>query len=168
VIGVLGTEATVRQPYVTNLAEKFAADAIILRHGAPDLVQAAEAILRGETPDETVFERAIAGLVDQPAAINGRCRACLHPLPAGPATASGCDQQAGVFRPWRRWHSPPDCFSNPRDKSGRKRPNALLRLALPKISKPIGPPLSAMDLKNSIRFNRGLIAKSRLAMAYLS
>lgn len=80
VIGVLGTEATVRQPYVTNLAEKFAADAVILRHGAPDLVQAAEAILRGETPDNAVFERAIAGLCDQPGgdAMDVIVLACTH------------------------------------------------------------------------------------------
>ena len=35
VIGVLGTEATVRQPYVDNLAAEFAADCTIVRHGSP-------------------------------------------------------------------------------------------------------------------------------------
>src|SRR5215207_181017 len=34
VIGVLGTEATVRQPYVDNLAAEFASDCTIIRHGA--------------------------------------------------------------------------------------------------------------------------------------
>ena len=33
VIGVLGTEATVRQPYVDNLAAEFASDCTIVRHG---------------------------------------------------------------------------------------------------------------------------------------
>ncbi|MGZ2411586.1 glutamate racemase [Sphingomonas sp. F9_3S_D5_B_2] len=48
VIGVLGTEATVRQPYVDDLAAKFAADCIIVRHGSPELVELAEAKLAGE------------------------------------------------------------------------------------------------------------------------
>src|SRR4030095_7812529 len=45
VIGVLGTEATVRQPYVDNLAARFASDCIVIRHGSPELVELAEAKL---------------------------------------------------------------------------------------------------------------------------
>ena len=48
VIGVLGTEATVRQPYVDDLAARFASDCTIIRHGSPELVELAEAKLRGE------------------------------------------------------------------------------------------------------------------------
>jgi glutamate racemase len=48
VIGVLGTEATVRQPYVDNLAEEFASDCTIIRHGSPELVDLAEAKLAGD------------------------------------------------------------------------------------------------------------------------
>src|SRR4051794_13229596 len=48
VIGVLGTEATVRQPYVDDLAAKYAADCTIVRHGSPELVELAEAKLGGE------------------------------------------------------------------------------------------------------------------------
>ena len=48
VIGVLGTEATVRQPYVDNLATEFASDCTIIRHGSPELVDLAEAKLAGE------------------------------------------------------------------------------------------------------------------------
>ena len=48
VIGVLGTEATVRQPYVDDLAAQFAADCTIIRHGSPELVELAEAKLAGE------------------------------------------------------------------------------------------------------------------------
>ena len=48
VIGVLGTEATVRQPYVDDLAATFAADCRIVRHGSPELVELAEARLAGE------------------------------------------------------------------------------------------------------------------------
>jgi glutamate racemase len=47
VIGVLGTEATVRQPYVDNLASEFASDCAIIRHGSPELVDLAEAKLAG-------------------------------------------------------------------------------------------------------------------------
>jgi len=48
VIGVLGTEATVRQPYVDDLAAKFASDCTLVRHGSPELVDLAEAKLAGE------------------------------------------------------------------------------------------------------------------------
>ena len=47
VIGVLGTEATLRQPYVDNLAAEFASDCTIIRHGSPELVDLAEAKLAG-------------------------------------------------------------------------------------------------------------------------
>ncbi|MBU6206085.1 MAG: glutamate racemase [Alphaproteobacteria bacterium] len=51
VIGVLGTQATVRQPYVDRLAVEFAGDCIVLRHGSARLVEIAEAKLRGIAPD---------------------------------------------------------------------------------------------------------------------
>jgi glutamate racemase len=66
VIGVLGTEATVRQPYVDDLSARFAAGKTVLRHGSPGLVTGAEAKLRGEPVDPAVISRAIAGLRDQP------------------------------------------------------------------------------------------------------
>ena len=47
VIGVLGTEATVRQPYVDDLAARFAADCTVIRHGSAELVDLAEAKLAG-------------------------------------------------------------------------------------------------------------------------
>ena len=53
VIGVLGTEATVRQPYVDDLAARFAADCTIVRHGSPELVELAEAKLAGEESAST-------------------------------------------------------------------------------------------------------------------
>jgi glutamate racemase len=65
VIGLLGTRATIRQPYVDRLAADFASDKTLLRHAAPDLVYAAEAKLRGETPDPRVIKEAMAGLTDQ-------------------------------------------------------------------------------------------------------
>lgn len=54
IIGVLGTEATVRQRYVDDLAERFASDCTVIRHGSPELVDLAEAKLAGEsvTPEQ--------------------------------------------------------------------------------------------------------------------
>jgi glutamate racemase len=46
-IGVLGTQATVRQRYVDDLAAKFASDCTLIRHGSPELVELAEAKLAG-------------------------------------------------------------------------------------------------------------------------
>lgn len=66
VIGLLGTKATIRQGYVDRLEACFAADKILLRHGAPDLVYAAEAKLRGEIPDPDIIAAATAGLTSQP------------------------------------------------------------------------------------------------------
>src|SRR6478672_6510488 len=48
VIGVLGTEATVRQRYVDDLAARFADDCTIIRHGSPELAELAEAKLAGD------------------------------------------------------------------------------------------------------------------------
>jgi glutamate racemase len=66
VIGVLGTDATVRQPYVDDLAARFAGDCIVLRHGSAALVELAEAKLHGETRPIADYRAAIAGLFDQP------------------------------------------------------------------------------------------------------
>lgn len=57
VIGLLGTEATVRQAYVDALAMDFASACTLLRHGSAELVAAAEERLHGGTPDPAVFER---------------------------------------------------------------------------------------------------------------
>ena len=65
VIGVLGTQATVRQPYVDRLAQEFGADCTVLRHGSPELVDYAEAKLRGRPTDASVPARALDGLFAQ-------------------------------------------------------------------------------------------------------
>lgn len=80
VIGVLGTDATVRQPYVDDLSARFAQGKTVLRHGSPGLVTGAEAKLRGEPVDPAVIARAIAGLRDQPEgdAIDVIVLACTH------------------------------------------------------------------------------------------
>lgn len=66
VIGILGTEATVRQSYVDDLTAQFASDCLVLRHGASRLVEAAEAKLRGEPVPEGVCKAALDGLLQQP------------------------------------------------------------------------------------------------------
>jgi glutamate racemase len=64
VIGVLGTEATVRQPYVDDLAAKFAADCTIIRHGSPELVELAEAKLGGEEVSADAVKAAAQPMFD--------------------------------------------------------------------------------------------------------
>jgi glutamate racemase len=64
VIGVLGTEATVRQPYVDNLADRFAADCTIVRHGSADLVALAEAKLAGRDVDPDAIATAVQPLAE--------------------------------------------------------------------------------------------------------
>jgi len=80
VIGVLGTEATVRQPYVDDLSAKFASGKTVLRHGSPGLVTGAEAKLNGGMIDPAVVARAISGLRDQPGgeAMDVIVLACTH------------------------------------------------------------------------------------------
>jgi glutamate racemase len=65
-IGVLGTDATVRQPYVDDLAARFAADCTVIRHGSAELVALAEAKLHGEATDPARYAAVLAGLLDQP------------------------------------------------------------------------------------------------------
>jgi glutamate racemase len=80
VIGVLGTEATVRQPYVDDLAAKFAADCTIVRHGSPQLVELAEAKLRGEEVDVDSVRSATQPMFAAPAGdrIDTVVLACTH------------------------------------------------------------------------------------------
>src|SRR6185369_8224039 len=66
VIGVLGTEATVRQPYVDDLAAKFASDCTIIRHGSPELVEFAEAKLAGEEVSIDAIDAATRPMFDAP------------------------------------------------------------------------------------------------------
>lgn len=65
VIGLLGTEATIRQAYVDNLEREFATGKRLLRFASPELVSAAEAHLCGMPIDETIVTRAAQGLRSQ-------------------------------------------------------------------------------------------------------
>jgi len=80
VIGLLGTRATIRQPYVDRLAADFASDKLLLRHAAPELVYAAEAKLRGEKLDSHIIQDAMSGLLNQTGGdrIDTVILACTH------------------------------------------------------------------------------------------
>jgi glutamate racemase len=80
VIGVLGTDATVRQPYVDDLSARFAADCLVLRHGSAELVELAEAALHGRATPDAGYDRAMRGLLDQPGGerIDTIVLACTH------------------------------------------------------------------------------------------
>jgi glutamate racemase len=106
-IGVLGTEATVRQPYVDRLSAEFAADCTVLRHGSAELVDLAEAKLRGETTDPGACRRALDGLFEQPGGerIDTIVLACTHfPLveedlaAAAPSPVRFVDGKEGIAR----------------------------------------------------------------------
>lgn len=79
-IGLLGTQATIRQVYVDRLEQEFAADKRLLRHGAPELVEAAEAKLRGELVDPGAIRRAAEALRSMPGGdkIDTVVLACTH------------------------------------------------------------------------------------------
>jgi glutamate racemase len=104
VIGVLGTQATVRQPYVDDLAARFAADCTIIRHGSPELVDLAEAKLAGAQVDLDHVRAAVAPMVEQAPEMDVMVLACTHfPLlaeeiaAAYPAIAQ-VDGAAGIAR----------------------------------------------------------------------
>jgi len=80
VIGLLGTEATIRQAYVDRLEHEFARGKRLLRHAAPGLVEAAEAKLRGEDVPVSAIAAAVEGLRSQPGGelIDTIVLACTH------------------------------------------------------------------------------------------
>lgn len=93
-IGLVGTEATIRQRYVDDLEAQFAAGKRLLRVAAPDLVQAAEAKLRGGAVDPALIADVHARLLALAGAerIDTLVLACTHfPLLA--------DELAAAFGP---------------------------------------------------------------------
>ncbi len=106
-IGVLGTDATVRQPYVDRLVAEFAADCAVIRLGSAELVQIAEDKLRGATPDAARMSVIMSGLFGQPGGerIDQLVLACTHfPLltdeiaAASPPGITLVDSGAGIAR----------------------------------------------------------------------
>ena len=105
-IGVLGTLATVRQPYVNRLVAEFAADKHVFRHGSARLVEIVEAKLRGVAPDLAEIAAELAALTGQPGAdaVDTVVLACTHfPLLADELAAVAprlafVDSGAGIAR----------------------------------------------------------------------
>ena len=106
-IGVLGTEATVRQPYVDRLTADFASDCTVLRHGSAKLVEMAEAELRGRPAPASAYAEVLDGLLSQPGGdrIDTVVLACTHfPLvrdrlaAAAPRALSFVDGGEGIAR----------------------------------------------------------------------
>lgn len=107
VIGVLGTNATVVQPYVDRLTAQFAADCTLIRHGSAELVELAEAKLRGEASDTPAFRRILGAMLEQPGGdrMDIVVLACTHfPLvadelaAAAPRPLAFVDGSAGIAR----------------------------------------------------------------------
>ena len=107
VIGVLGTDATVVQPYVDRLAREFAADCTLVRQGSAELVELAEAKLRGEPADPAAYRRILDSLLSQPEGdrIDTVVLACTHfPLveaelaAAAPRPLAFVDGKEGIAR----------------------------------------------------------------------
>jgi glutamate racemase len=107
VIGVLGTEATVRQPYVDRLAAQFASDCAVIRHGSAELVDLAEAKLRGDATDLGAYSRILGAMFDQPRGedMDTVVLACTHfPLvqeelqAASPRPLAFVDGKEGIAR----------------------------------------------------------------------
>jgi glutamate racemase len=80
VIGLLGTQATIRQPYVDQLEAAFVAGKTLLRHGAPGLVEEAEKKLRGQPVDRAVLKAALEDLAasGNGAAMDAVVLGCTH------------------------------------------------------------------------------------------
>lgn len=83
-IGLIGTEATIRQVYVDRLEAEFAQGKTLLRLAAPQLVSAAEAKLRGQPVDPAAIREtrdamlAMANARAVPARIDTIVLACTH------------------------------------------------------------------------------------------
>ncbi len=106
-IGVLGTDATVRQPYVDRLAAEFASDCITVRHGSAELVELAEAKLRGEPADPAAYVRILGELLSKRGgdSVDTIVLACTHfPLvedelaAAAPRPLAFVDGKEGIAR----------------------------------------------------------------------
>ena len=80
VIGLIGTQATIRQPYVDNLLEQHGNGSTLIRIAAPELVEAAERKLRGEPNDPALFAGVIGRLIASPRAegMDVAVLACTH------------------------------------------------------------------------------------------
>ncbi|HYI43594.1 MAG TPA: glutamate racemase [Sphingomicrobium sp.] len=105
-IGVLGTQATIRQRYVDDLATRFASGQRVLRHGSAHLVELAERKLAGEAPAVDDVRSATLPLFEQTGGkdIDVVVLACTHfpllesELRQAFPTVSWVDGGAGIAR----------------------------------------------------------------------
>jgi glutamate racemase len=79
-IGVLGTDATVVQPYVDRLTAQFASDCAVVRHGSAALVDLAEGKLRGQAQDPADYAAILGEMLAKPGAerVDTIVLACTH------------------------------------------------------------------------------------------
>lgn len=79
-IGLLATAATVRRPYLSDLARRFAPDCRLIAHGARGLADMAEAAFRGQAIDHAALRRELDALFGQDGgdAIDVVCIGCTH------------------------------------------------------------------------------------------
>ncbi|MDZ4137373.1 MAG: glutamate racemase, partial [Erythrobacter sp.] len=98
-IGLIGTDATIRQAYVDDLEARFGNGTRLLRIAAPGLVAAAEAKLRGHPVDPALIADIRARLAAMPGGdtIDTLVLACTHfPLLTDELAAAFGDQVAQV------------------------------------------------------------------------
>ncbi len=143
VIGVLGTAATVRQPYVDALIAEFASDCTVLRLGSAELVAVAEAKLRGTPPDPAQVKVIMDGLYTQKDGerIDQLVLACTHfPLlraeiaAAGPAGVTLVDSGQGIARRTAFLSKGQDWPDVPTGKAVFTADSANVRLLVPALS----------------------------------
>ncbi len=79
-IGLLATRATVRRPYLSELARRFAPDCRLIAHGARGLADLAEMAFRGIAVDRSAVRGEVEILFGQPGgeAIDIVCIGCTH------------------------------------------------------------------------------------------
>jgi glutamate racemase len=112
IIGLLGTSATIRQPYVDQLIADFAADCTVIRSGSARLVELAEGELRDQSGAPADYAQVLGGLFSQPGGgqIDTVVLACTHfPLvraqlqAAAPRPVNWVDSGDGIARRVVHW-----------------------------------------------------------------
>ncbi len=105
-IGILATTATIKRPYLDDLIHEFASDCQVIRVGSSELVQMAEAALRGEAPKQTDLQAILAPFFADPATtVDTIVLGCTHfPLlrkdlaAAAPAAVNWVDSGEAIAR----------------------------------------------------------------------
>jgi glutamate racemase len=143
-IGILGTAATVRQPYVDTLVAEFASDCTVIRLGSAELVAIAEAKLRGAPPDLAAIRAIMTGLYGQEGGnvIDQVVLACTHfPLlreeiaAASPPDVTLVDSGQGIARRTAYLTQGQDWPEVPSGKAVFTSDDANVRLLVPALSR---------------------------------